>query len=118
MIFKRNFKMKKLLVPILAFSAVLGLDAATIEKVVVRQQWPWSTSVKVECTLVDVTSPVDLAIEVYNGANKIDPALVESALSDERFAIKDGGVKTFYIDPVKVCGAAKASIPSRAASAA
>ena len=30
--------MKKLLVPILAFSAVFGLDAATIEKVVVRQR--------------------------------------------------------------------------------
>ncbi len=94
------------------FAAIAAVShAADVENLIVRQQWPWSTSVKVECTLVDVTSPVDLAIEVYNGVNKIDSKFVENALSGERFAIKEGGVKTFCIDPVKVCGASKASIP-------
>jgi formylglycine-generating enzyme required for sulfatase activity len=67
--------------------------------------------VKVECVLSGVTEPVDLAIEVYNGANKIAPELVENALSGERFAISSGGVKTFYIDPIKACGTAAASVP-------
>ena len=94
------------------FAAIAAVShAVDVENLIVRQQWPWSTDVKVECTLADVTSPVDLEIEVWNGANRIDPELVEKSISGERFAIKEGGVKTFYIDPVKACGAAKASIP-------
>ena len=94
------------------FAAIAAVShAADVEELIVRQQWPWSTDVKVECKLSGVTDPVDLAIEVWNGASRIDQELVEDALSGERFAITNGGVKTFYIDPVKACGASKASIP-------
>ena len=85
--------------------------AADIENLIVRQQWPWSTDVKVECVLSGVTEPVDLAVEVYNGADKISSEQLEDAISGERFAISSGGVKTFYIDPIKACGTAAASVP-------
>lgn len=101
---------KSLLAGVFAAIAAMS-NAADVEELIVRQQWPWSTDVKVECVLSGVDSPVDLAIEVWNGASKIDQELVEDALSGERFAITNGGVKTFYIDPVKVCGATTASIP-------
>jgi formylglycine-generating enzyme required for sulfatase activity len=110
MIFKRNFKMKKLLVPILAFSAVLGLDAATIEKVVVRQQWPWSTDIKVEYMLSGVTEPVDIAVTAYNGEQVLDSSNFGNAIRGDRFAVATGGVKSFILDPVAAFGTASESL--------
>lgn len=40
--------MKKLVVSLLAALGVQLLPAAVIEQVLVRQQWPWSTDVKIE----------------------------------------------------------------------
>lgn len=102
--------MKKLLVPILAFSAVLGLDAATIEKVVVRQQWPWSTDIKVEYMLSGVTEPVDIAVTAYNGEQVLDSSNFGNAIRGDRFAVATGGVKSFILDPVAAFGTASESL--------
>ena len=42
---------------LMAFLAASSLNAAVIEQVIVRQQWPWSTDVKVEYKISGVTSP-------------------------------------------------------------
>ena len=44
------------------FSAAMAflLQAATVDQVIVRQQWPWSTDVKVEYRVTGVTRPVDI----------------------------------------------------------
>lgn len=102
--------MKKLLVPILAFSAVLGLDAATIEKVVVRQQWPWSTDIKVEYMLSGVIEPVDIAVTAYNGEQVLDSSNFGNAIRGDRFAVATGGVKSFILDPVAAFGTASESL--------
>lgn len=102
--------MKKLLAPILAFSAVLGLDAATIEKVVVRQQWPWSTDIKVEYMLSGVTEPVDIAVTAYNGEQVLDSSNFGNAIRGDRFAVATGGVKSFILDPVAAFGTASESL--------
>ena len=69
-----------------AVMAVLGiaafsLEAADIGQVIVRQQWPWSTDVKVEYTLSNVTEPVDVKVRVFNGEMEADAAKVEAATS-------------------------------------
>ena len=58
--------------------AVVALDAATIEQVIVRQQWPWSTIVKVEYKLSGVTSPVDISVAAYNGDEPLASANLDA----------------------------------------
>ena len=81
---------------LLAFS----LDAADIEQVIVRQQWPWSTDVKVEYTLSNVTEPVDVQVRVFNGDQEADEAKVRAALSGERYDLRRGDTYTLTIDPI------------------
>jgi formylglycine-generating enzyme required for sulfatase activity len=102
--------MKKLLAPVLMFSAVLGLDAATIDKVVVRQQWPWSTDVKVEYKISGVTSPVDIKVEAYNGSEKLDSSNLAPAMTGDLVGISEDGIGTIIIDPVKAFGSAKIAL--------
>ena len=56
-----------ILAALLASAAAHG---AAIEQVIVRQQWPWSTDVKIEYRLSGVTSPVDISVKAYNGTAK------------------------------------------------
>ena len=94
---------------IILFSSVVSsvlLQAATISGVIVRQQWPWSTDIKVEYKLSDVTSPVDVAVTAYNGGKELDSSNLQNAIRGERFGISEGGVKTFVIDPVAAFGTA------------
>ena len=55
--------MKKFNAFLVSVLSAVALNAAVIEQVIVRQQWPWSTDVKVEYKLKNVTNPVDLTIE-------------------------------------------------------
>ena len=84
--------------------AACAASAATVEQVKVRQQWPWSTDVKVEYTLSGVTAPVDISITAYDGERQLDTAALVAATTGDRFAISDNGVHTLTIDPVKAFG--------------
>ena len=94
-------------------SVAMMSHAADVERLIVRQQWPWSTDIKVECELSGVSedSPVDLDIKVFNGDVEVPAAVLKDAISGERFGIDCGGVKTFYIDPLKAFGTSAATIP-------
>ena len=91
-----------------AFAAtVFGLSAhgATITQVIVRQQWPWSTDVKVEYQLegVDASHPVDLAVTAYNGDTPLSTANLASAIRGDIYGITEE-FGEFYIDPVAAFG--------------
>ncbi len=103
--------MKKPTILFAAAVAELALCAATVDRVVVRQQWPWSTDITVEYELGDVTGSTDLEVEVYDGATKVDSALVDSAISGKRYAITSGGTGTLTLDPVTLFGTARANVP-------
>ena len=95
------------LVAFTAFATVaqaLTVHAAKVEEVKVRQQWPWSTDIKVEYTLSGVTAPVDISITAYDGERQLDTAALVAATTGDRFAITDNGVHTLTIDPVKAFG--------------
>ena len=86
--------MKKVMVAVLAAfaAAAFGLSAhaATINQVIVRQQWPWSTDVKVEYQLegVDASHPVDLAVT----APPISTKLFSSSRSEIRLPAEPDGI--------------------------
>ena len=84
--------------------AACAASAATVEQVKVRQQWPWSTDVRVEYTLSGVTAPVDISITAYDGERQLDTSALVAATTGDRFAISDNGVHTLTIDPVKAFG--------------
>ena len=100
--------MKKLNAFLVSVFSVAALNAAVIEQVIVRQQWPWSTDVKVEYKLSGVTKPVDLAVQAFNGATEL--ALPAEAITGDRYGITEDGVGTLVIDPVKAFGTAKVAL--------
>ena len=93
-----------------SFLAAASLNAAVIEQVRVRQQWPWSTDVKVEYKLSGVTSPVDISVKAFNGNVELDATRLASAMTGDRFGIAENGVGTIIIDPVKAFGTSKIAL--------
>ena len=101
--------MKKFNAFLVSLLATAALNAAVIDQVIVRQQWPWSTDIKVEYRLleVDAAHPVDLAVKAYNG--DVELTLPEAAIKGDRYGISDG-VGTLVIDPVAAFGTAKVAL--------
>ena len=88
-----------------AFVALFSaLDAATIDKVIVRQQWPWSTDVKVEYRITGVASPVDIQVAAYDGDTPLNSAKLASSMKGDLFGIEKDNYYSFTIDPVKAFG--------------
>ena len=88
-----------------------SLNASTVDRVFVRQLWPWSTDIYVEYELGDVSGSTDLLVEVYDGNTKIDQSVVDAAISGERYAITTSRTGRLYIDPVAVFGSDRAEVP-------
>lgn len=93
-----------------SFLAAASLNAAVIEQVIVRQQWPWSTDVKVEYKLSGVTSPVDISVKAFNGNVELDSSRLAASMTGDRFGITEDGVGTIIIDPVKAFGTSKVAL--------
>ena len=84
--------------------AVASASAATVGKVICRQQWPWSARINVEYILKDVSAPVDIRVQCFNGEQELSSDLMHNAISGEVFNVASSGVKRFSIDPVKAFG--------------
>ena len=102
--------MKKFSCLCLALIAASSLTAAVIEQVIVRQQWPWSTDVKVEYKISGVTSPVNIGVRAFNGNEELDSSRLASSITGDRFGISKDGVGSFVIDPVKAFGTASVAL--------
>ena len=94
----------KLGVVALSAAMVTAAYAATVEQVVVRQQWPWSTDVRVEYNVTGVTTPVDVTVTAFNGNEQLNVPNLESAIVGDVYGISRSGVYSFTIDPVKAFG--------------
>jgi formylglycine-generating enzyme required for sulfatase activity len=85
-----------------AFAANAAL-AAEVSSVIVRQQWPWSTDIKIEVKVTGVTAPFDLSFEAFNGSTALDNSRIASGLAgQDRYGLTEGGVYTYTLDPVTV----------------
>ena len=97
--------MKNAFMLMFAALAAAALNAATINQVIVRQQWPWSTKVKVEYSLsgVDASHPVDIAVTTYNGNELLPSTHLREAIEGDLYGITEE-FGEFYIDPVVAYG--------------
>ena len=100
--------MKKACVLMFAVAAAATLNAATINQVIVRQQWPWSIKIKVEYSLsgVDASHPVDIAVSTYNGDDPLPSTNLRAAIEGDLYGITEE-FGEFYIDPVVAYGTEK-----------
>ncbi len=108
---KKAMLLKVSAIAILHFAfSILHFTAhgAVIQQVIVRQQWPWSTDVKVEYKLAEVTSPVDISVKAFNGNTELP--LPVTAITGNRYGISESGIGQFIIDPVKAFGNQKVAI--------
>ncbi len=98
-----NFIYRRISAFCLALTA-FAASAATIDSVLVRQQWPWSTDVRVEYSVSGITDPVDITIAASNGAAALDAAAVRAASKGDLHGISADGVYSFTIDPIAAFG--------------
>ena len=104
--------MKKSIFAMLSICA-LAVNAADIGRVIVRQQWPWSTAINVEFELsgVSPSAPADVSFRCFNGAAEIPAATVEKAISGARYALTKGGTYTLTLDPAVLFPSGTKTVP-------
>ncbi len=84
--------------------------AADISDVIVRQQWPWSTDIKVEFKLTNVTTPVSVNVEASDGDTPLNAANLQNAVTGDVWGLSQSGVYSLTIDPTIAFGGARAAV--------
>jgi hypothetical protein len=84
-------KHAKHIVSILGLAAFSAFSAPVVEKVLVRQQWPWNEKVEIEYVLTGVEGTADVMCEVYDGETRLN--VPKSAFGGMRFGLSDGTYK-------------------------
>lgn len=104
--------MKKTIAIILAMAGT-ALHGADIGRVIVRQQWPWSTDINVDFELsgVSTEAPADISLRCFDGETEIPAEKVASAISGSRYAIAEGGTHTLSLDPAVLFGEGRKTVP-------
>ena len=85
--------------------ASVAAQAAEIKKVIVRQQWPWSSDIKVEYVLSGVTVPVDIGVTVLKDSAEVE--LPANSVRGDLYGVAQSQVGTITIDAAKVFGSEK-----------
>jgi len=101
--------MNKLVVPLLVFGGAFLSHAAQVDQVIVRQQWPWSTDVKIEYRLSGVTTPVKVNCNFFDGTTALTPAKASETVKGDLYA-SQSGVGVIVLDPIVAFGAGKAAL--------
>ena len=79
---------KKLVMAVIATASMTALASATIDRMVVRQLWPWSTDVQVDFVLTDVTSPVDISVAATDNGQALD---LSGRVTGDVYALAEAG---------------------------
>ena len=88
----------RIVAPGIAFALLaFGASAATVEKMVVRQLWPWQDAIMVEFKLSGVTGPTDVNITLSANGAPID--LPSTAFDGELFALERDGLYQAKVTP-------------------
>ena len=87
----------------LMFSAVVVLASvgafadATIDRVLVRQQWPWNETVAIDFVLTNVTSMTEIGCAVYRGETPVSVPAV--AFTGDLYELTEDGTYRITFDP-------------------
>ena len=87
---------------VMAVSAGFGADepageAAVVERVLVRQQWPWSEKVAIDYVLTNVTSATQVECALWRGNTRVD--LPDGAFSGDVCELDKDGAYRIMFDP-------------------
>lgn len=89
---------KRIATPCIAFAMLaFGASAATVEKAVVRQLWPWQDAIVVEFRLSGVTGPTDVNITLTKDGAPV--ALPPTAFDGELFGLVADGLYQAKVTP-------------------
>ena len=102
--------MKRLITIAYAVFSAAVMSAAQIDGIIVRQQWPWSTDVKVDYMLSGVTSPVDVNVQFFDGTTAMTPAGSLLSLKGDLRGVATNGEKSFRFNPKELFGADMPSV--------
>ena len=97
--------MKTHLITLFAVAVVAVVQSATVDQVIVRQQWPWNDTVKVEYVLSDAVAPVNISVSATADGVAVDSAKLAASLSGDVFGVAKNGAHTIEIDPAVAIGA-------------
>ena len=92
-------------IPIFATCSLvaLALHAATVDRMIVRQQWPWNGSVRVEYILSGASVPQDVAVSISQDGTAVDVSSVDGRtfLVGDLHGVGDGA-HAFTIDAAQL----------------
>ena len=92
--------MNRLVFLAFAFTAASAC-AAQVDRVIVRQQWPWHEGIQVEYVLSGMSGPVDIGVSVTRDGLSVP--VPNAALKGDLHGVRDA-VGSFTIDPAVLFG--------------
>ncbi len=99
--------MKRLLSSLAFVFAVADVSAAAVvDRIVVRQRWPWSEKTKVSYRITGVDAPVDLNVTFSSGGETLSAAAFATNFTGTVLGICSSGEYSFEFDPAVVFGTA------------
>ena len=99
--------MKRLLSSLAFVFAVADVSAAAVvDRIVVRQRWPWSEKTKVSYRITGVDAPVDLSVTFSSGGETLSADAFATNFTGTVLGICSSGEYSFEFDPAVVFGTA------------
>ena len=92
--------MKKLMMIAAMAMTLTSIATPQVNSILVRQNWPWSTDIKVEFAVSGVTNPVNIFFKAYNGSNEIE--IPDSAITGDRYGLTQDGLYQYKLDATKI----------------
>ena len=92
--------MNKISLMLLATSvATASFAEPSVDRVLVRQMWPWSGKVKIEYELSGNDYAADLTVEAFAKGRKLNTESFRNALKGDLFGVSGNGVHMLEFDP-------------------
>ena len=103
--------MKNLVCGIAVFLSVLAAAEPSVGRVLVRQQWPWERTVRVDYELQGAAAPMDMDISVETESGTVygRDSVLAAAIDGGIFGVENG-VHHFSFDPAALFGSSQAKV--------
>ena len=82
--------MKNIISAVSVLMALAVTAEPVINNVVVRQQWPWSTDIRIDYTLSGAEDPIDVNLEFKDGEEDLSVASGVAAISGDVYYVGNG----------------------------
>ena len=87
--------MKKVMTVVSAFAAFVSVFAAQVNRVLVRQQWPWNADVRIEYDVSGLSNPAEVTFKFFDNEKEISVSDMNAIKGDRLYAKNGINVATF-----------------------